>query len=313
MTLISVVVPCYNEQDSLPIFFAELTRVAANMRTRWSSLEFEAVFVDDGSSDSTLEVMKHLATSSNIIVRWLSFSRNFGKESSLYAGLEHSHGDYVATMDADMQDPPSLLPEMYEILQNGEYDNVATCRTTRKGEPPIRSWFARRFYRLINHISKTDIVDGARDFRLMKRSMVDAILKMREYNRFSKGIYGWVGFNTKWIAYKNVGRVAGQTKWSFFKLFAYALDGIVAFSTAPLVIASLIGMLLCLLAFLLIVLIVIRTLIFGDPVAGWPSMICLIMLLGGLQLLCMGILGQYLAKIYLETKNRPIYIIKEHN
>lgn len=314
MPLISVVVPCYNEQESLPIFFSELSRVAETMRGRWPDLEFEAVLVDDGSSDATLGVMKCLtAESADISVRWLSFSRNFGKESALYAGLEHARGDYVATMDADMQDPPSLLPQMYEILQAGEYDDVATRRTTRQGEPPVRSWFARRFYQIINHISKADIVDGARDFRLIKRSMVDAILGMREYNRFSKGIYGWVGFNTKWIDYPNVDRVAGQTKWSFLKLFTYALDGIVAFSTAPLVIASLVGLLFCLLAFLLIVIVVVRTLAFGDPVAGWPSMICLIMLLGGLQLLCMGILGQYLAKTYLETKHRPIYIIKEHN
>ncbi|OZG61788.1 glycosyl transferase family 2 [Bifidobacterium lemurum] len=246
-------------------------------------------------------------------LKYISFSRNFGKEAALYAGLEYASGDYVATLDADMQDPPSLLPEMFNMLQSEDIDNVATRRQDRKGEPPIRSFFAKQFYKIINKMSNADIVDGARDFRLMKRPMVDAILSMKEYNRFSKGIFGWVGFKTKWISYENVDRAAGQTKWSFLKLFVYALDGIVAFSTTPLVIASIAGLLFMLLSVLFILLIIIRTLAFGDPVAGWPSMICIVLFIGGLQLLCIGILGQYLAKTYLETKERPPYIVRETN
>lgn len=315
MTLISMVVPCYNEQESLPLFLDELDRVTTLMAGRHLDLEFELVLVNDGSTDDTLRIMREAGNKNGYAfrVRWLSFSRNFGKEAALYAGLEKTKGDFVATMDADMQDPPSLLPDMYDILLTGEYDNVATRRKDRRGEPPVRSWFARRFYALINRISKTDIMDGARDFRLMSRPMVDAILSMKEVNRFSKGIYGWVGFRTKWISYENVDRVAGSTKWNFLKLFAYALDGIVAFSTAPLVIASVAGLLFCLLAFLLVVVIAVRTLAFGDPVAGWTSTICVIMLIGGIQLMCVGILGQYLAKTYLETKRRPIYITQEEN
>lgn len=313
MTLLSAVVPCFNEQESLPLFLAEFDRVTGTMTQEWPDLEFEVVLVDDGSTDSTLEVMRRAARDSrySFTVHWISFSRNFGKEAALYAGLREAKGDFVATMDADMQDPPSLLPDMYRVLQSGDYDDVATRRRNRKGEPPIRSWFAHRFYALINRISKTDIADGARDFRLMNRAMVNAIVSMGEYNRFSKGIYGWVGFRTKWIAYDNVDRSAGKTKWSFLGLFVYAMDGIIAFSTVPLVVASLIGLLFCVLAFLLIVFIVVRTLIFGDPVSGWPSMMCLIMLIGGIQLMCIGILGQYLAKTYLETKHRPIYIIRD--
>lgn len=312
MPLLSAVVPCFNEEDSLPLFLSELDKVCKKMRDEWPDLSFEAVLVDDGSSDGTLTIMRNAVSNAEygFHVRWISFSRNFGKEAALYAGLRHSHGDYVATLDADMQDPPSLLPQMYSILQTEDYDNVATRRQDRKGEPPIRSWFAHRFYNLINHISNADIVDGARDFRLMKRPMVDAVLSMCEYNRFSKGIYGWVGFKTKWISYENVDRVAGNTKWSFLKLFAYALDGIVTFSTAPLVLASLIGVLLCVVAFVLVIFIVVRTLMFGDPVAGWPSLICAITFIGGAQLLSVGILGQYLAKTYLETKRRPIYIVR---
>ena len=313
MPLLSAVVPCYNEEESLPLFLTEFQNVCHRMQLRWNDLNFEIILVDDGSADHTIDVFKDTSTNTNYLfsVKWISFSRNFGKEAALYAGLQHAQGDYVATLDADMQDPPSLLPEMYEILQAEDYDNVATRRQDRKGEPPIRSWFARRFYSLINHISKADIVDGARDFRLMKRPMVDAILQMSEYNRFSKGIYGWVGFKTKWLSYENIDRVAGKTKWNFFKLFVYALDGIIAFSTAPLVIASLLGMLLCFLAFALIVFIIVRTTMFGDPVSGWPSLICIITFIGGTQLLSIGILGQYLAKTYLETKRRPIYIIRQ--
>lgn len=313
MPLLSAVVPCYNEEESLPLFLTEFQNVCHRMQLRWNDLNFEIILVDDGSADHTIDVFKDTSTNTNYLfsVKWISFSRNFGKEAALYAGLQHAQGDYVATLDADMQDPPSLLPEMYEILQTEDYDNVATRRQDRKGEPPIRSWFARRFYSLINHISKADIVDGARDFRLMKRPMVDAILQMSEYNRFSKGIYGWVGFKTKWLSYENIDRVAGKTKWNFFKLFVYALDGIIAFSTAPLVIASLLGMLLCFLAFALIVFIIVRTTMFGDPVSGWPSLICIITFIGGTQLLSIGILGQYLAKTYLETKRRPIYIIRQ--
>ena len=313
MPLISAVIPCYNEEESLPLFLAEFQNVCRMMKQKWDDLDFEIILVDDGSADRTLDVFEQASNNENFVfsVKWISFSRNFGKEAALYAGLQHAQGDYVATLDADMQDPPSLLPQMYEILQNEDYDNVATRRQDRKGEPPIRSWFARRFYSLINHISKADIVDGARDFRLMKRTMVDAILQVSEYNRFSKGIYGWVGFKTKWISYENVDRIAGKTKWNFFKLFVYALDGIVAFSTTPLVIASLIGIILCILAFALIIFVIVRTVIFGDPVAGWPSLICVITFIGGIQLLSIGVLGQYLAKTYLETKHRPIYIIRQ--
>lgn len=311
---ISIVVPCFNEQDSLPLFIDELSHVAESMVAQ-TPLSFEVVLVDDGSNDETLSVMKVLAEQdrSPLSIKWISFSRNFGKEAALYAGLSHATGALVATMDADMQDPPSLLPEMYRILQEEDYDNVATRRTTREGEPPIRSWFARMFYRIINRISKADIVDGARDFRLMKRPMVDAILSMSEYNRFSKGIYGWVGFKTKWLPYVNVNRVAGETKWNFFSLLLYSIDGIVAFSTVPLSIASIMGTLFCIVAFFALFFIVVRALLFGDPVSGWPSLASIIIFIGGVQLLCLGIMGQYLAKTYLETKNRPLYIVRESN
>lgn len=311
---ISIVVPCFNEQDSLPLFIDELSHVAEGMAAQ-TPLSFEVVLVDDGSNDETLSVMKLLAEQnrSPLSIKWISFSRNFGKEAALYAGLSHATGALVATMDADMQDPPSLLPEMYRILQEEDYDNVATRRTTREGEPPIRSWFARMFYRIINRISKADIVDGARDFRLMKRPMVDAILSMSEYNRFSKGIYGWVGFKTKWLPYVNVNRVAGETKWNFFSLLLYSIDGIVAFSTVPLSIASIMGTLFCIVAFFALIFIVVRALLFGDPVSGWPSLASIIIFIGGVQLLCLGIMGQYLAKTYLETKNRPLYIVRESN
>lgn len=311
MQKISCIVPCYNEETSIPYFYNEFTRIVKNMKLG-GVLEFELIFVNDGSKDNTLKVLKEFAQNDSQ-VKYISFSRNFGKEAAMYAGLQRSTGDYVAIMDADMQDPPSLLPEMYEILQNEDYDNVATRRTSRDGEPPIRSFFAKLFYRIINKISKADIVDGARDFRLMKRTMVDAILEMGEYNRFSKGIFGWVGFKTKWLPYVNVERVAGETKWSFWKLFVYSLEGIVAFSTVPLSIASVIGIILCFFAFIAIAFVIGRTLVFGDPVEGWPSLVCIITLIGGIQLFCMGIMGQYLAKTYLETKHRPIYIVSETN
>lgn len=306
MDKISVVVSCYNEQEALPLFYEEITKVSNKME----NVEFEIIFVNDGSKDKTLEVIKSFRIKDER-VKYISFSRNFGKEAAMYAGLKKASGDYVAIMDADLQDPPKLLIEMYDILEKKEYDCVATRRVSRKGEPPIRSFFARLFYKLINKISKAEIVDGARDFRLMTRQMVDAILSMEEYNRFSKGIFGWVGFNTKWIEYENVERAAGETKWSFWKLFKYSIEGIIAFSTAPLVISTIMGILFCFVAFLLIVFIVAKTLIYGDPVSGWPSMVCIMLFVGGIQLFCIGIIGQYISKTYLEVKKRPIYIIKE--
>lgn len=301
---ISVVVPCYNEQESVELFYKEIVQVTEQM-----NYEFEFIFINDGSIDKTLGLIKSICEK-DTRVKFVSFSRNFGKEAAIYAGLEASKGDYIVIMDADLQDPPRLLPEMMEYMNQG-YDSVATRRVTRKGEPRIRSFFARMFYRIINKISDIDIVDGARDYRLMTAQMKDAILSMTEYNRFSKGIFGWVGFETKWLEYENVERVAGETKWSFLKLFRYSLEGIMACSTMPLVIASLCGLLFCVLSFFMIVFIVVRTLMFGDPVAGWPSMVCIMFFIGGVQLFCVGILGQYLAKTYLETKQRPKYIVKE--
>ena len=307
---ISVVVPCYNEEQALPYFIQEIQMVAAEMAQK--GVELEILLVNDGSRDHTLSLLRDYAKQYEN-VRYLSFSRNFGKEAAMYAGLEHARGDYVAIMDADMQDPPALLPQMYDLLQTGEYDSVATRRVSRQGEPPIRSFFARMFYKLINRISDADIVDGARDYRLMSRPMVDAILSMKEVNRFSKGIFGWVGFRTYWLPYENVERVAGETKWSFWKLFRYSLEGIIAFSTAPLAIASVVGLLVCLAAVAALAVVLVKTLAFGDPVAGWPSMICIILFLGGVQLLTVGIIGQYLAKTYLEAKKRPIYILAEES
>ena len=306
---LSVVVPCSNEEEALLAFFPAVKGVFETIANEYRA-EFELIFVDDGSSDGTLRLLREYANQYEW-VHYLSFSRNFGKESAIYAGLKHSTGDWVALMDADMQDPPALLPEMLDAVLNEGYDSAATRRVTRKGEPPVRSFFARLFYRIVNHFSDTDIMDGARDYRLMKRVMVDAILSMSEYNRFSKGIFGWVGFKTKWIPYENVERVAGTTKWSFWKLFRYALQGIMAFSTAPLAIASVTGLFFCFLAFAGTVWIVFRTLLFGDPVSGWPSLACIISFIGGVQLFCTGILGQYLAKSYLEVKKRPIYIVAE--
>lgn len=306
MDKISAIVPCYNEEQALPYLYEELIKVAQQM----SGQDFEFIFVNDGSKDKTLEVIKALRQKDER-VRYVSFSRNFGKEAAIYAGLEASTGDYVAMLDADLQDPPHLLLEMYHTLLDKEYDCVATRREDRKGEPVIRSFFAKKFYQLINKISDTEIVDGARDFRLMTRQMVNSILKLGEYNRFSKGIFGWVGFNTKWIAYENVERVAGQTKWSFWGLFFYSLEGIIAFSTRPLAIASIFGFVFFLISLVWICMIITKTLLWGDPVPGYPSLICAIFFIGGIQLLCLGILGQYLSKTYLETKKRPIYIAKE--
>ena len=305
--MISLIVPCYNEQEALPIFYIETKKVCEKMNEN-----YEILFVNDGSQDKTLEILKELAVEDEHVI-YLSFSRNFGKEAAMYAGFCNAKGDYIAIMDADMQDPPTLLPNMLELLQSGEYDSVATRRVNRIGEPPIRSWFAKLFYQLINKISDADIVDGARDFRLMKRQMVEAIISMSEYNRFSKGIFGWIGFHTYWLPYENVERVAGTTKWNFWKLFKYAIDGIINFSQAPLSIASAFGVLMTAVAFIMIAFIVARRVIFGDPVMGWASTICVIIFIGGIQLFCLGIMGQYLAKNYLETKHRPHYIIAESN
>ena len=307
--LLSIVVPCYNEQEALPYFYEEICRVAGEMKASHGA-DFEFIFVDDGSRDNTLAIARELHKK-DPRVRYISFSRNFGKEAGILAGLKAAKGDYVAMMDADLQDPPALLPQMLDALLEEDYDCAATRRTNRKGEPPIRSFFARMFYKIINRLSDADIVDGARDYRLMRRRMVDAILALPEYNRFSKGIFGWVGFKTKWLEYVNVERVAGETKWSFWKLFLYSLEGIVAFTTAPLALASLIGIIFCVLAFVMILFIIVRTLLFGDPTSGWPSLVCIIFLCSGVQLFCMGVLGQYLAKTYMEVKHRPVYIVRE--
>lgn len=305
--LCSCIVPCFNEEEVIPIYYREMQKVR---KQEEGKIDFEIIFIDDGSKDKTLEVIKKLNEQDDS-VHYVSFSRNFGKEAALYAGLEHAKGEYVVTMDVDLQDPPYLIPEMIRCIEEEGYDSVATRRVTRKGEPPIRSFFARRFYSLINKISDADIVDGARDFRMMKRSMVEAILSMPEYNRFTKGIFGWVGFNTKWLEFQNVERAAGETKWSFWKLFRYALEGIIAFSTVPLTIVSLIGVIVCVIAFLFLLFVVIRAAAFGDPVAGWPSLVCIVSFLSGIQLLGIGVVGMYLSKTYLETKKRPIYIKKE--
>lgn len=308
MKLLSVIVPSYNEQEALPFFYEEICHVSKEFKEK--DVEMEFIFVDDGSKDNTLKVIKEFAEK-DARVHFVSFSRNFGKEAAIYAGLEAAKGDYVVLMDADLQDPPSMLMEMYNAIVEEGYDSVATRRVTRKGEPVIRSFFARMFYKVMNKMSDVDLVDGARDYRLMTRVMVDAILSMPEYNRFTKGIFGWIGFNTKWIEYENQQRVAGETKWSFWKLFKYSLEGIIGFSTVPLMIASWLGVIMCIIAAFAIVFVIVRQLLFGGSAFGWPSMVCIIVLLGGIQLFCIGILGQYLAKTYLETKNRPIYIAKE--
>ena len=308
MDKITIAVPCYNEEPALEPFFTAVTAVAGEM----PETEFEFLFIDDGSRDRTLEKIQELARRDSR-VKYISFSRNFGKEAGIYAGLENASGDYVVIMDADLQDPPALLPEMYRSIKEEGYDCVGSRRVDRKGEPPIRSFFARQFYKLINKLSDAEIVDGARDFQMMNRQVVEAILSMGEYNRFSKGIFGWIGFRKKWLEYENIERVAGQTKWSFWKLFLYAIEGIVAFSTAPLVIASVIGLICCVLALVMILVIIARTLIFGDPTSGWPSLVCIMLLLSGIQMLGIGIVGQYLAKTYLETKKRPIYLVRQTN
>ena len=307
MEKISAVVPCYNEEEVLGYFYNEICAVAEEMK---QTVEFEFLFIDDGSRDNTLKVVKGFAENDDR-VHYISFSRNFGKESAMYAGFQNATGDYVVVLDADLQDPPSLIKDMYRYIKEENYDSVATRRVTRCGEPIIRSFFARCFYKFINKISKTEIVDGARDFRLMTRQMVDAILEITEYNRFTKGIYGWIGFETKWIEYENVERVAGKTKWSFWKLLIYSMEGIVGFSTAPLAFSSIVGLVMCLVAVFFIFFIIIRKFIFGDPTSGWPSLVCIILFIGGIQLFCVGILSQYMAKAYLETKNRPIYVVKE--
>lgn len=297
MGKISVIVPCYNEQEALPHFYQEISSISKQML----EYDFEIIFVNDGSEDQTFEMITDLSVQDER-VKYISFSRNFGKEAAIYAGLFYSSGDYVVIMDADLQDPPALLPEMMRAIQEEGYDSVATRRVLRKGEPLIRSFFARCFYKLMHNISRTEIADGARDYRLMTRKFVDSLLKLSEYNRFSKGLYGWIGYKTKWLEFENVERVAGETKWSFWGLFLYSIEGIVAFSTAPLAISAFTGMFFCLLAFIFIIIIIARTLMFGDPVAGWPSMVCIILFVSGIQLFCMGILGEYLAKTYLETK-----------
>ncbi len=307
MEKISIIVPCYNEEEALPLFYKEINKVSETMDE-----EFEFIFVNDGSKDKTLEVIKNLSTLDKRC-KYINFSRNFGKESAMYAGLELSTGDYITLMDADLQDPPSLLPKMLKLIKEEGYDSVGTRRVTRKGEPPIRSFFARMFYKIINKMSKVEMVDGARDYRLMTRQMTDAIINLKEYNRYSKGLFSFVGFNTKWLEYENVQRVAGETKWSFWKLFLYAIDGIVAFTTAPLTIAAIMGLIFCLIAFIMIIIIIVKTIAFGDPTSGWPSLACIIFLVSGVQLFALGIIGQYLSKTYLETKKRPIYIIKETN
>lgn len=308
MEKLSLVVPCFNEEEAIPLFYEEICRIQKEL----SELEIEFRFVDDGSKDGTLEQIKRLRNKDER-VHYVSFSRNFGKEAALYAGLVSAQGDYIVTMDVDLQDPPEYLPKMYFAIKEEGYDCVATRRSDRKGEPPIRSFFARKFYKIINRMSNTEIVDGARDYRMMTRKVVEAVISDREYNRFTKGIYSWVGFKTKWLEYKNIERSAGKTKWSFWKLFLYSIDGILAYTTAPLSIASVLGIGFCFVSFISLCVIFFRALLFGDPVAGWPSTICIIMLLGGIQLFCMGIIGLYLSKTYLETKRRPIYLIREQD
>ena len=304
--LLSVIVPCYNEEENVPYFYEELMKLTPFFEEK--KLDLELIYVDDGSKDGTVSEVKKLNEKDDR-VKLVSFSRNFGKEAAIYAGFSKSRGDYVVMMDADLQDPPSLLPKMFRYIEEG-YDSVATRRVSRKGEPVIRSFFARLFYKLINKISKTDIVDGARDYRLMTRQVVDAILSIGEYNRFSKGIFGWVGFNTKWVEYENVERTKGETKWSFWGLFLYSIEGIIAFSTAPLAVASVLGVLFCVIAFVIIITIIVRSLFWQDPTSGWPSLVCIISMVSGVQLLCLGILGQYVSKTYLEVKHRPIYLVK---
>ena len=310
MSLLTIVVPCFNEEAALPLFYKEISRTMDEFKNTDPELSFELLFIDDGSKDRTIEIIKELRAKDER-VHYVSFSRNFGKEAGIYAGLENASGDYVVIMDADLQDPPSLLPEMYNAVTKEGYDTAATRRVTRKGEPPVRSFFARQFYKIMNRVTDLEIMDGARDYRIMTRTMVNAVLGMKEYYRFTKGIYSWVGFKTKWIDYENRERVAGETKWNFWKLLLYSIEGFVGFTTAPLTFAVVIGMIFTLAAFIMIVFIIIRTLIYGDPTSGWPSMICIMVFMGGVQLFCIGLVGEYLAKTYLETKKRPIYIARE--
>ena len=310
MEKISVVVSCYNEEQALPYFYKEMERV--RKADFGDDIEFEYIFVNDGSKDRTLELMKMLSENDKK-VKYISFSRNFGKEAAMIAGLEASTGDYVTLMDADLQDPPFMLREMYDLIVKEGYDQVGTRRVTRKGEPPIRSFFARMFYKIINKMSNIEMVDGSRDYRLMKRQVVDAIVSLKEYNRYSKGLFSFVGFNTKWLEYENVERVAGETKWSFWKLFKYAIEGITAFTTVPLVLSSILGVVFCLISFLAIIFIIAKTLVYGDPTPGWPSLACIVVFVSGVQLFSLGIIGQYLSKTYLEVKKRPVYIVKEQN
>jgi glucosyltransferase len=306
MKKISIIIPCYNEEEALPIYYDAMKIIMNDLK----EVQFELIFVDDGSKDNTLNEMRKLAKKDKC-VRFISFSRNFGKESAMYAGLENSTGDYVAIMDVDLQDPPELIKQMYEILEKGEYDCVGSRRVTRSGEPKLRSYFSKKYYKLINKISETEIKDGSRDFRLMTRQMVNSILELNEYNRYSKGLFSWVGYKTKWLEYENKPRSAGQTKWNFVKLFKYAIESIVDFSSAPLKISSFIGLLFCFISFIMIIVIIIRKLIMGDPVAGWPSLVCIIFFVSGIQLFCLGIIGEYIANMYTEVKKRPIYIVKE--
>ncbi|MCI6972369.1 MAG: glycosyltransferase family 2 protein [Clostridiales bacterium] len=306
--LISLIIPCYNEEAGLGILYKALTEVSAKM----SEYDFEYLFINDGSKDSTLDLITEFADG-DPRVKYISFSRNFGKEAAMYAGFCNAKGDYVTVMDSDMQDPPSLLPQMVEILEQGEYDSVATRRVTRAGEPPIRSFFARAFYKIINRISDANVVDGARDFRLMRREMVDTIVSMGEANRFSKGIFGWIGFKTYWLSYENVERAAGETKWSFWKLFKYAIDGMVNFSQAPLMISAWVGFFFVLVSLLAIVFVFVRKLVYGGSVEGWASLVCIMLFIAGVQLFCMGVMGSYLAKIYQESKHRPHYIVGKTN
>ena len=303
---ISIVIPCFNEEEAIPIFYEETLKVLKTMPL--SSFEF--VFIDDGSSDRTLEVLKEISAKDKS-VHFVSFSRNFGKEAALYAGLSKTNGDFISVMDVDLQDPPSLLPQMLEAILKEGYDCAATRRVTRKNEPPVRSFFARKFYKIMGKLSDVPVVDGARDFRLMTKKYKDAVLSLLERNRFTKGIFPWVGFKTKWFAYENVERVAGKTKWSFWKLFLYSIDGIIGFSTKPLAFSAVAGILSLAVSFVLIILIAVRRLVFCDPVQGWASLVCFITFFSGLQLFCTGISGLYISKIYTEVKQRPIYIIKE--
>ena len=304
--MISIIIPCYNEEESLPIYYDEMKKIMKKM----DYVKFELIFINDCSKDNTLNILRNLAKNDSR-VRYISFSRNFGKEAGILAGLKATKGDYVAMMDVDLQDPPKLLIEMYDEIKNLDYDCIATKSTSRNGYSFFRKLFTKWYYKIINKISKTTIVDGARDFRLMTRQMVDAILELEEYNRYSKGIFSWVGFNTKWITFENTERVAGTTKWNFWKLFAYSMESIIGFSTTPLLFSSIIGIIFCLISFVMVIVIIVKTLILGDPVNGWPSLVCIIFFVSGIQLFCIGIMGQYLAKTYLETKKRPIYIIKE--